>query len=43
MQYLISASVKPYTIKVHFVAEADDWQNVLSQYPDAELIKEMQS
>lgn len=38
-QYLIRASVRPYTIKVQFVEEAASWTDVIAQYPDAELIK----
>jgi hypothetical protein len=38
-QYLISASMKPYTVKVQFVEEAANWSEVTAKYPDAELIK----
>lgn len=38
-QYLIRANVKPYTVRVTFVEEAESWEDVIAQRPDAELIR----
>ena len=41
MQYLISTNMQPYTVKVQFVQEANSWKDVLQNYPNAELVKEL--
>lgn len=39
MTYIVLATMPPYTVKAQVAIDADSWDGVLAEYPDAKLIK----